>query len=102
MRKFPVGRWAVYFGLLPDVEYSVENGRTDEQRARVMGFNMDFGDLQYEVDLVGWEMGRAVRDGRPSGSPHATDATPSFAGIMGTRSGVFCRRFHATARGGQA
>ena len=37
MRKFPVGRWAVYFGLLPDVEYSVENSRTYGQWAGVTG-----------------------------------------------------------------
>ena len=35
VRKFPVGRLAVYLGLLPDVEYSVENGRADEQRVGV-------------------------------------------------------------------
>ncbi len=35
VRKFPVGRWAVYLGFLPDVKYSVGNVRADGQWAGV-------------------------------------------------------------------
>ena len=34
--KFPVGRWAVAFGLLPDVKYSLGNGRAVGQGAGVI------------------------------------------------------------------
>ena len=39
VRKFPVGRWAVYLGFLPDVKYSVGNGRADGQRVGVIVFS---------------------------------------------------------------
>ncbi len=54
VRKFPVGQLAVYLGLLPDVKYSVENGRAHGQREGVIELIcMDAQDLQDEFDALG-------------------------------------------------
>ena len=56
VRKFPVGRWAVYLGWLPDVEYSVENGRADGQRVGVIVLKFAWMPRIHRMILMRWEM----------------------------------------------
>ena len=71
VRKFPVGREAVYLGLLPDVGYSVENGRADEQRVGVIVFKFAWMGRIYRMILlaVGWCILLSSGGGTAKGGP---------------------------------
>ena len=55
-------------GLLPDVEYSVENGRTDGQRAGVIVFVLHgFTGWQDDFVVFGWMVVRQAHHERANG-----------------------------------
>ena len=82
VRKFPVGQLAVYLGLLPDVKYSVENGRAHGQRAGVIVFKFAWVGRIYRMILwaVGWCILLSSGGGTAKGGPKACGGAAWAAG----------------------